>query len=110
MAPEVRLPPQDIEAEEAILGAMLMSPDGVDDVLSMMQASHFYKTHNGFIFRAMSDLFEDGHPIDTLTVTNCLDQPGEIDWRGILSHRVGRESPFGGQCKSVLQNRCRPGE
>jgi len=89
VAPEVRLPPQDIEAEEAILGAMLMSPDGVDDVLSMMQASHFYKTHNGFIFRAMSDLFEDGHPIDTLTVTNCLDRQNMLEKIGGAFYLTG---------------------
>ena len=109
MAPEaLRLPPQNIEAEEAVLGAMLIDPDGVDTVLSIMKASHFYRTHHAFIFKAISDLFEDGHPIDTLTVTNRLDQQNMLDKIGGafyltgLAERVPSAANVGQYCKIVV--------
>jgi len=87
---------------------MLIDPDGVNDVLSLLKASHFYKTNHTFIFRAISDLFEDGHPIDTLTVTNRLTEQGMLEKIGGafyltgLAERVPSAANVVQYCKIVI--------
>ncbi len=109
MAPkELRIPPQNLEAEEAILGAMLIDPGGADDVLSLLKASHFYKTAHAFIFRAMVNLFDDGQPIDTLTLITLLDKKGLLEKIGGafyltgLAERVPSAANVRQYCKIVI--------
>ncbi len=63
------LPPQHIEAEQAVLGAMLMSPEAVIEALELLDAKDFYKRAHQIIFAAMRDLSERGQPVDVITVT-----------------------------------------
>ena len=80
MAPEtLRVPPQNIEMEQSVLGCMLMSPDAVDIAMSILKSEHFYEQKNSYIFRAMLDLIDDGEPVDAVTVTDHLTRTDVID-------------------------------
>jgi replicative DNA helicase len=74
------LPPQHIEAEQAVLGAMLMSPDAVIEALELLDEKDFYKRAHQIIFAAMRDLAERGQPVDVITVTAALQaKEGALD-------------------------------
>ena len=68
-----------IPAEEAILGAMLLSRDAVDAALGLLQPEHFHKPAHGHIYDAMVRLHRDGQPVDTITVTDTLTRLGHLD-------------------------------
>ena len=67
-----KLPPQAIDLEEAVLGAMLIDKKGVDEVIDILQPEAFYKTAHQYIFEAILMLFESTDPIDLLTVSSAL--------------------------------------
>ena len=77
-----KLPPQAIELEEAVLGAMLIDKKGVDEVIDILQPEAFYKTAHQFIFETIFELFEASEPIDLLTVSNALRKKGKLDVAG----------------------------
>jgi len=67
-----KLPPQAIELEEVVLGAMMIDKKGVDEVIDILTAEAFYKETNQLIFEAIFKLFQKSEPIDLLTVSNQL--------------------------------------
>ena len=67
-----RIPPQAIDLEEAVIGAMLIDKKGVDEVIDILTPEVFYKEANKHIFEAIHSLFEDSEPIDLLTVSSKL--------------------------------------
>jgi len=75
----LNLQPQSIEAELAVLGAMLSSKDAISKALQWLQSHHFYKESHSKIFLVMSDLFDKGEPIDTISVINKLKKNKQID-------------------------------
>lgn len=74
-----RIPPQDIAAEMAVLGAMLIERDAVSTAFELLDDSSFYKTDHQRIFLAMQRLFERSEPIDTLTLAAELQRSGELE-------------------------------
>ncbi|OXA77350.1 primary replicative DNA helicase [Flavobacterium aquidurense] len=77
-----KLPPQVLDLEEAVLGAMMIDKKGVDDVIDILQADAFYKDAHKFIFEAIVQLFTDTQPIDLLTVSAQLKKNGKLDLAG----------------------------
>jgi len=77
-----KLPPQALDLEEAVLGAMMIDKKGVDDVIDILQADAFYKDAHKFIFEAIVQLFTDTQPIDLLTVSAQLKKNGKLDLAG----------------------------
>lgn len=77
-----RVPPQSVDFEEAVLGAMLLEKDAVTDSIGILQPQSFYKEAHQKIFTAIHQLFESSEPIDILTVTNQLRKTGELDFIG----------------------------
>ncbi len=69
---EQRIPPQNLEAEQSVLGAILIDKDAIIRVADSLQPSHFYKGAHASIFQAILNLFEKGEPFDMVTV------PGEL--------------------------------
>lgn len=67
-----RLPPQSLEAEQSVLGAMLLDKDAVVQVADFLAPEHFYKEAHGQIFEACLQLYEERQPIDLVTVTEEL--------------------------------------
>lgn len=67
-----RVPPQAVEVEEAVLGAMLIEHGAATIALQMLKPTDFYKTANRHIFETLSNLYERDNPLDLLTVENEL--------------------------------------
>lgn len=67
-----KLPPQAIDMEEAVLGALMLEKDALTAVVDILSPSSFYKDAHGLIYEAILDLFNAGEPIDLLTVVNQL--------------------------------------
>lgn len=67
-----RIPPQDLDAEQSVLGAMMISKDAVASVLGSIQSHDFYHDAHGNIFKAILSLSDQGEPIDLITVASEL--------------------------------------
>lgn len=68
----VRIPPHDEEAEQAVLGAILIDKDAIISVSQLITAENFYDDRHKSIFEAMASLYEERKPIDLLTLTDVL--------------------------------------
>jgi replicative DNA helicase len=77
-----KLPPQAVELEEAVLGAMMIDKKGVDEVIDILQPDAFYKDAHKHIFEAIFQLFTDSQPIDLLTVSAQLKKTAKLDLAG----------------------------
>jgi replicative DNA helicase len=78
------LPPHSMQAEEAVLGAVLKSPRSIVQVSDFLKHEHFYAPRNKHVYRAMIGLFSDGHPIDYHSVGDRLVQLGLYEASGGL--------------------------
>ncbi len=74
-----RLPPQNVEAEEAVLGAILIDPDAIIRVAAMLRPEDFYREKHGWIYDTALTLHERREPIDFLTVCDELERRGKLD-------------------------------
>ncbi len=74
-----RVPPQATELEAAVLGAMLIDNDAINQTIDILKPESFYRTENQLIFKTVKQLFGDSQPVDILTVANQLRQNGELD-------------------------------
>ncbi len=73
-----RMPPQDVLAEQCVLGAMLLSKDAVADVAEEVKGADFYRPAHEMVFEAVIDLFARGEPADPVTVADVLSRRGEL--------------------------------
>jgi replicative DNA helicase len=73
------VPPQDLDAEESVLGAMMLSPGAIGAVSEILDASDFYRESHGTIFRAALALYAKGEPVDAITLSDELDERGELE-------------------------------
>jgi replicative DNA helicase len=76
------VPPQNLEAEESVLGAMLLSATAVGTVSELLDAGDFYRQRHATIFRAMLGLWGKGEPVDAITLSDELDERGELEGVG----------------------------
>ncbi|HXW38887.1 MAG TPA: DnaB-like helicase N-terminal domain-containing protein, partial [Acidimicrobiales bacterium] len=67
-----RVPPHNLEAEESLLGAMLLSRDAIAAAMQICEPADFYKSTHGHIFHAITSLYGRGEPADWVTVTEEL--------------------------------------
>jgi replicative DNA helicase len=76
-----RLPPQNLEAELALLGALLIDPSAVDDVAPLLKAEDFYRDAHREVFEAILELVgsEAAHQVDVITVSDRLRHRGTLD-------------------------------
>ena len=79
MAGAAPLPPQNLEAEEYVIGAMMLSTAAIEAVSDIIDAGDFYRESHAKIYRAALDLFQHGHPVDAITVADKLDELGELE-------------------------------
>ncbi len=77
--PLERVPPQSLEAEQGVLGSMLLERDAIAKVVEMMRGDDFYRDAHRRIFEVMIDLFERGEPVDLITVTDRLKARGQLE-------------------------------
>ena len=74
-----RLPPQSIEAEQSVLGALLIDRDAVIEVAELLRPEDFYRSHHGTIYGAVLELSEKREPVDLVTVSENLERQGQLD-------------------------------
>lgn len=74
-----KLPPQAIDFEEAILGAVMLEKEALKDAMETLQAKHFYSDKHQYIYECMLDLYNENQPVDILTVTEKLKIKGYLE-------------------------------
>jgi replicative DNA helicase len=80
--PAGRIPPQNTEAEESLLGAMLLSKDAIATAVETVAAADFYKPAHAHLFEAIVTLYGAGEPVDPVTVSESLQRAGVLDGIG----------------------------
>ena len=104
-----KIPPQALNLEEAVLGAMLIDKKGVDEVIDILQPEAFYKTAHQHIFKVIYQLFHDSQPIDLLTVSSALRKDGKLESVGgefylvQLSQKVASSAHIEFHARIILQ-------
>jgi replicative DNA helicase len=73
-----RTPPQDVAAEQCVLGGMLLSKDAIADVVEVLRANDFYRPAHATIFEAILDIYGRGEPADPITVAAALHDSGDL--------------------------------
>lgn len=73
-----KIPPQNIEAEQSLLGSLLIDKDAIVKIADIISVDDFYKDSHSFIFEAIKDLYERREPIDLLSLGNRLEEKGQL--------------------------------
>ncbi len=74
-----RIPPQALDLEEAVLGAMMLEQNALTNIVDILKPEVFYKESHQKIFRAIHHLFSESEPVDILTVTQKLQKNGDLE-------------------------------
>ena len=104
-----KLPPQAVDLEEVVLGAMMIDKKGVDEVIDILQPEAFYKESHQLIFNAIISLFEKQEPIDIKTVSFQLKKDGNLNSVGgdyyliELSQKVSSSAHIEFHSRIILQ-------
>lgn len=83
-----KIPPQAIEIEESVLGALLLDQNAITNAIDILRQEYFYLEAHQHIYRAVSILFRDGNPVDLLSVADQLKKDGRFDEIGGLTKLV----------------------
>lgn len=81
-----RVPPQNIEAEQSVLGAMLLEREAIFRVMEFLKPEDFYRDSHRIIYEVILELAETGQPVDLITVTNSLRDKGELEKIGGVTY------------------------
>lgn len=104
-----KIPPQAIDLEAVVLGAMLIDKKGVDEVIDILHKDVFYVEAHQHIFEAVFQLFQEAQPIDLLTVSNKLKMNEKLDIAGgdyyliELTRKVGSSAHIEFHARIILQ-------
>ncbi len=77
-----KVPPNSLELEESVLGAILMFPDSLYEVVDVLKVNHFYYPNHQLIYEVVLSLFKQSKPVDTITVTFELKKIGKLETIG----------------------------
>jgi replicative DNA helicase len=78
-SPTAPVPPQNLDAEESVLGAMMLSPGAIGAVSEVLSASDFYRESHARIYKAALDLYAKGEPVDAITLVDELERRGQLE-------------------------------
>ena len=81
-----RIPPQNVEAEQSVIGSMLLEKEVIPVITEILKSEDFYREDHKEIFEAIMDLFDKGEPIDLITVAEQLKLRGSLDNVGGLDY------------------------
>lgn len=87
--PPGRVPPQNLEAEQSVLGALLIDKEAITKIADILKPEDFYRDIHGRIFQAMIDLYEQREPIDLVSLTDKLNNAGILEQIGGQSFLAG---------------------
>ena len=83
---DVRIPPQNLDAESSVLGAILLDKNAIIKVIDIITSQDFYEDRNGIIFEAMLSLFDKRQAIDIVTLSDALESEHKLKQIGGASH------------------------
>ena len=104
-----KIPPQAIDLEQVVLGAMMIDKKGVDEIIDILTPEVFYKEAHHYIYDAIRALFENGEPIDLLTVSEQLKKMAKLDQAGAdyyliqLTQKVSSSAHIEYHARIILQ-------
>ena len=78
----LRVPPHSVEAEQAVLGGVLLDNSAWDRIADTLTGAHFYRGDHRAVFDAVASLCNDGQPCDAVTVAERLDRDGHLEYSG----------------------------
>ncbi|NLT94009.1 MAG: replicative DNA helicase [Clostridia bacterium] len=93
-----RIPPQNQEAEQAVLAAMMLDKDAVYEVIEILKDNDFYKEAHGILFQTITQLVEKGEPVDLITITerlrkdDNLEKVGGVGYIAEIANSIGTAS------------------
>ncbi|HEY0635027.1 MAG TPA: DnaB-like helicase N-terminal domain-containing protein, partial [Gammaproteobacteria bacterium] len=82
----LKVPPHSIEAEQSVLGGLMIDNESWDRVADVVGEEDFYRRDHRLIFRAIRHLAEEAQPFDVVTLAEWLDKQGELDGAGGISY------------------------
>jgi len=91
---QIKLPPHSVEAEQSVLGGLLLEASALDKIADLMTDDDFYRHEHRLIYRQIVRLSEQAKPVDVITVAEALEIAGELDkvgglpYLGSLAHNV----------------------
>jgi len=90
-----KVPPHNLEAEQAVLGAIMLESDMGSPVFAILQPEDFYRDNHRYLFAAIRDLFEKGEPVDLVSVAESLRQQGRLELIGgiVTISEIARSVP-----------------
>ena len=83
---QLRVPPSNLDAEESVLGAAMISSDAVNLVMDHLQPADFYKPAHQLIFEAIAELFDGNQPVDAITVSDALSRREQLERMGGIAY------------------------
>lgn len=83
---DIRIPPQNIESEKALLGSIMLRPEALAEIMDILRPEAFYADKHRTIFEAMMHLYEKREPIDLLTLSSKLKESVDLDRIGGMSY------------------------
>ncbi len=91
----LKVPPNSVEAEQSLVGGLMLNKTAWDKVADVITADDFYRNDHRIIYTAISQLVDDGNPCDVVTVSEFLDQRGDLDKAGGLEYlaALANETP-----------------
>ena len=93
-----RVPPQNIEAEQAVLGAMLISKEAIAESAQILNPQDFYREAHRIVFEAMLDLSNRNQAVDNLTVIEQLNKSIRKSWRYCLCYCTCQYCTYSCKC------------
>jgi len=98
VSPTAPVPPQNLDAEESVLGAMMLSPGAIGAVSETLSATDFYRESHAKIYRAALHLYGRGEPVDAITLVDELERRGELEGIGgkVRIHELAAIVPAAG--------------
>ncbi|TLZ17618.1 MAG: replicative DNA helicase, partial [Gammaproteobacteria bacterium] len=89
------VPPHSVEAEQAVLGGLMIDPVAWDNVADVITQADFYRPDHQLIFAAIGTLAGEGKPCDVVTVSQQLERTGKLEPAGGLAYlsSVARDTP-----------------
>ena len=75
----IKLPPQDIEAEKSLLGSLMLDKEAITKVADILHSEDFYKKNHQYVYQVVEDLFARGEPIDLISVSSKLKERNQLE-------------------------------
>src|SRR5437763_13382939 len=73
------VPPQNLDAEESVLGAMMLSPGAIGTVSEVLDAGDFYRESHAKIYRTAIELYAQSEPVDAITLVDALEERSQLE-------------------------------